>query len=246
MKIKTLIIDDEAPARQLLRTYLGLAKEVEVVGECADGFDGLKSIQESQPELVFLDIQMPKLNGFELLELLDEKPQIIFTTAYDEYAIKAFEQNAVDYLLKPFSEKRLLEAVERAKQRIHDGGDSAVSKMMEEGDSSGFLRRIVVKTGHKIRIIPTNEILYLEAQDDYVMIYLDKEKHLKQKTMRYFESKLDPSEFIRIHRSYIVRISFVGSIELYEKDSYIIKLKDGNSLPVSKSGYNNLRSKLNF
>lgn len=248
MEIKTLIIDDEAPARQLLNAYLQNFSDVDVVGECKDGFAALKSIQELQPQLIFLDIQMPKLTGLELLEILDNPPEIIFTTAYDEYAIQAFERNAVDYLLKPFSEKRLEEAINRARRRIAgeettENFQSLRNDLQQKGD---MLSRVVVKTGNKIRIIDIDEIVYLEAQDDYVMLHLKGEKHLKQNTMRYFELHLDPHEFVRTHRSYIVRINQIASIELYEKESYVVKLKDGNILPVSRSGYSKLKEQLSF
>lgn len=248
MQINTLIVDDEELARLLLKDSLKDMSEIRVSGEAANGFEALKIINDEKPDLVFLDVQMPKLTGFEMLELLDHKPEIIFVTAYDEYALKAFEQNAVDYLLKPYTTKRLRDAVDKALLRIQSGqSENTVVEMYEKlQNSEEKLERIVVKTGSKIKIIPVREIKYLQAEDDYVMIFIEGEKHLKQQTMKYFETHLDPREFVRVHRSYIARIGFIESIELYEKESYILKLKDGNTLPVSKSGYLNLRGKLGF
>lgn len=248
MPINTLIVDDEELARLLLKDSLKDMPEIRITGEAANGFEALKVINEEKPDLVFLDVQMPKLTGFEMLELLEHKPEIIFVTAYDEYALKAFEQNAVDYLLKPYTSKRLRDAVDKALLRIQSGqSENAVVEMSEKLQSSEEkLERIVVKTGSKIKIIPVREIQYLQAEDDYVMIFIEGEKHLKQQTMKYFETHLDPREFVRVHRSYIARIGFIESIELYEKESYILKLKNGNTLPVSKSGYLNLRGKLGF
>jgi len=243
-----IIIDDEPLGRSLLQNFLKERNEIEVVGEYGNGFDGLKGITKSNPDLVFLDIQMPKLNGFEMLELLDEIPYIIFVTAYDQYALQAFENNAVDYLLKPYSENRLGDAIIKAKKLLNTPGAAiGVKDLIEEHQAnSESIDRIAVKTGTKIKIIFIEDILYLESQDDYVMIYTADGKYLKQKTMKFFESNLPDQSFIRVHRSYIVRIDFVDQIELYEKDSYIIKMKNSQTIPVSKSGYNRLRSSLNF
>lgn len=246
--IKIVIIDDEPLARSLLRNFLGEIADAEIVGEYENGFDGLKGITTLKPDLVFLDIQMPKLNGFEMLELLDEMPHIIFITAYDKYAVKAFENNAVDYLLKPYSKDRLTAAFEKAKNMIQNSSSSAAVKdlMQEHEKQVESIDRIAVKTGTRIKIIFIEEVAYLESQDDYVMIYTHDGKYLKQKTMRFFENNLPKQSFIRVHRSYIVRIDFVKQIELYEKDSYVIRLKNEALIPVSKSGYNRLRSMLNF
>ena len=191
---------------------------------------------------------MPKLNGFEMLELLEEIPQVIFVTAYDQYAVKAFENNAIDYLLKPFSEERLNEAITKAKKLLHISEKTGDIENLLSDPSKEYQKidRIAVKTGSKIRIIYLPDIQYLEAQDDYVMIYTDNGKYLKQKTMKIFEMNLPEKAFVRVHRSYIVRTDFVEQIELYDKDGYIIKLKNNQTVPVSKSGYNRLRSTLNF
>ncbi len=246
--VRAIIIDDEPPARLLLRKYLEGLEDVQIVDECENGFEGVKAINELKPELVFLDIEMPRLNGFEMLELLDELPMVIFITAYDQYAVKAFERHAVDYLLKPFTKERLREAVDRAKTMAGkpDGARGVKKLVKEQQDKQDIIERIAIKTGTKIRIIYTEEIHYIEAQDDYVMIYTDDGKYLKQKTMKYFETHLPASSFVRIHRSYIARIDFIDQIELYEKDAYIVKLRNGQTLPVSKSGYLRLRDALRF
>lgn len=217
------------------------------MAECSDGFQGLKTIQELKPDLVFLDVQMPKLNGFEMLELLENPPVIIFTTAYNEYAIKAFEMNAIDYLLKPFSRERFGKSVEKALRKAGSAEEAgAVKEFINKVSVTEKTGRIVVKTGTKIQVISVEEIQYLEAQDDYVMLYTADGKFLKQQTMKHYEASLDSNEFVRIHRSYIVNIHEVTKIELYEKDSYQVLLKNGAKLPVSKSGYSLLRKELDF
>lgn len=247
--IKLLIIEDEEPARALLKHYLRDHDEIEIVGECPDGFCGLKEIKEKSPDLILLDIQMPRLTGFELLELLDNKPEIIFTTAYDEYAIRAFEMNAVDYLLKPFSQERFNHAIKRALERVSEGAslNKNIEKMSREGaEGQPTISRIVVKKGSSIRFIPVNDISRIEAEDDYVMIYHSEGKALKQQTMKYYETGLPPENFARIHRSAIVRIDNIERIEPYGKETYRAVLKDGARLPVSRSGYKLLKEKISF
>ncbi len=248
-KIKVVIIEDEELGRELVKNYVKTIDSIEVIKECENGFEGAKAINELKPDLVFLDIQMPKLNGFEMLELIDEeqKPEIIFTTAYNQYAIQAFELNAIDYLLKPFSHERFVEAVEKAIKRIQGNvpSDKNVQKLATKPITE-TLERIVVKSNSKITVIPTSKIRYLEAQDDYVMIYSTEGKHLKQATMKYFEENLDPKEFLRVHRSYIIRIDQVNQLEPYGKDSYIAKLKDGAAIKISKSGFKTLKELLHF
>lgn len=246
-KLRTLIIEDEELARELLRSYLGKIATVEVIGECENGFEGVKAINELKPDLVFLDIQMPKLSGFEMLELIDHHPEVIFTTAYDQYALKAFEFNAADYLLKPFAKERLHAAVEKVLERIsqkpetEDMVDKITSFPRDE-----YLDRVVVKDRQKIHIIPADKIRYIESLDDYVMIYTAEGRFVKQKTMQYFESSLDPHHFARIHRSYIVRVDQIAQLQQYEKESYLAILHDKTKLKVSKSGYKNLKEMLNF
>lgn len=245
--IRTLIIEDEKLARDLIRDYLGNYKDFDILGEFEDGFSGLKAINELKPDLVFLDIQMPKLTGFEMLEVMEYKPAIIFTTAYDQYALQAFEYNTLDYLLKPFSRDRFEEAISKARQKISAGDSGSLDKLISQRDSQQEeLYRLVVKSRSKIHVIPVEEIRYLEAQDDYVMIYTAESRHLKQKTMKYFESHLPARDFIRIHRSYIVRVSEISQMQLYEKESYIVILHDGTKLPVSKTGLPKLKKMLDF
>ena len=246
--IKTIIIDDEAPAREIVSDYLEIYPEIGIVAQCGDGFSGLKAIQEHKPELIFLDVQMPRLTGFEMLEVLEDKPVIIFTTAYDQHAIKAFEQNALDYLLKPFSEERFRQAVDRAIKVIRGGmpGQAIESLGKQMDEQQEILQRVIVKLRNEIRIIPVAQIYYFEAQDDYVMIYTENERFLKQKTLKFFEDHLDPRDFLRIHRSYIVRLDKIKKIEPYEKSNGIIILSNAKSLPVSRSGLSRLKERLDI
>jgi two-component system LytT family response regulator len=249
MKIRTLIIEDEAPAREIILHYLKEVEEIEVIEECSDGFSGLKSISFNKPDLVFLDIQMPRLTGIELVEVLTEKPEIIFTTAYDQYAIRAFELNAVDYLLKPFPKRRFLDAVEKAINKIKSGKgnkEPASNLLAKKAEDSPAVNRVVVRKGTAINIIPVEQIRYVEAQDDYVMIYHTEGKALKQQTMKYYEDNLPKEDFTRIHRSYIVKIGEIDKIEPYTKDSHVAVLKSGAKLPVSRAGYKHLKDELNF
>jgi two-component system LytT family response regulator len=248
-KIRALIIEDESPARDLLRYMLKDHPEIEVIGECGDGFCGAKEIKDKRPDLIFLDIQMPKLTGFELLEVLDEKPQVIFTTAFDQYAIRAFELNAVDYLLKPFSRERFDDALAKAVSRIGKESDEPVkieNLITTVTEAEGYLTRIVFRKGAGIKIIPLNNISYLAAEDDYVMIYYNEGKALKPKTMKYYEEHLPPSLFLRIHRSFIVNVEHITRLEPYSKDNYVAILKTGEKIPVSRAGYKLLREKLSF
>lgn len=242
-----LIIDDEPPARQIIRDYLKAYPNLMIIGEYADGFSGLKAIQEQKPDLVFLDIQMPKLTGFELLDLLDDPPLIIFSTAYDQFAIKAFEMNAIDYLLKPYSKDRFSQAVEKAIAGLNAGKkdtDSVKNILAVVEEQPDLLSRIAVKVRHKVHVIPVQEIRYLEADGDYVTIHTEKDKFLKEKTMKYFEMHLDPERFIRIHRSTIINIDFMDKLEYYDKESYAVLMKDGTSLKASTSGYKVLKDAL--
>ncbi len=243
-KIKVLIIDDEQLARDLLKNYLAKDARIEVVGECSNGFEGVLAIQELKPDLVFLDIQMPKITGFELLELISEPPVIIFSTAYEEFAIRAFEANAVDYLLKPYPLERVQIAIEKALKRLQNGvGNKEELENLSHShdENSGLLSRIVVKSGSKIRIILVDTIEYLESEDDFVMIYCKDGHFLKQKTMKYFENHLDPKKFIRIHRSCIVNTAQLAEIQQYGKESWMLLTKQGAKLKISKSGYLTLK-----
>lgn len=249
MTYKAIIIDDEKPARDIIRTFLKDFDEIEVLAECSDGFSGLKAIQDLKPDLVFLDIQMPKLTGFEVLELIDDAPSIIFSTAYDQYAIKAFEMNATDYILKPYSRERFTQAVGKALVKFRTGipAQPEIQKIIQSADEKEeLLQRIAVKTRHKVHVIGVNQISYLEAEGDYVMIHTKEGNYLKEKTMKYFESHLDPDKFIRIHRSYIVNAESIERIELYDKESYSVLLKTGASLKASTSGYKLLKQILHM
>lgn len=245
--VKALIIDDEFLARELVKNYLKGMSEIEIIGECENGFDGVKAISELSPDLIFLDIQMPKINGFEMLELIENPPQVIFITAHNDFAIRAFEMNAIDYLLKPFSKDRLIGAVKKVADKVHLG-ESHHEQILQlvHQPLTEKLERIVVKTGSKIKVIPVEKINYLEAEDDYIMVFTDEGKHLKQGTMKYYEDHLDPNCFVRIHRSYIVRIDQVIHLEPYAKDNFVAKLKNGAALKVSRNGLRNLKAKLNF
>lgn len=250
--IKTIIVEDEKPARDLIRNYLEGFPMIELIGEYDNGFDGLKAINELKPEAIFLDVQMPKLTGFEMLEVLEHHPEVVFTTAYDQYAIHAFEQNAVDYLLKPFSLDRFREAINKLESRIESLNDSretesGIEKIRQHlAESDEKLHRVVIKKSGRIHVISTDDINFLEAQDDYVMIYSDEGKYLKQQTMKYFEKHLDSQQFVRVHRSYIANIACIERIEPYEKSSFILILKDGNKVPVSRSGMQVLKENLDF
>lgn len=246
--MKVLIIEDEELARELLKSYLADYAQIEIVGECGDGFAGVKAIQEKQPDLIFLDVQMPKLTGFEMLELLDKKPEIIFTTAYDEYALKAFEENAVDYLLKPFSNIRLDQSMQKVFERLKNK-KAEEPKELESLQSfidtgSKVLDRVLIKKGNQLIVVPVDHINYIESADDYVMIYSQEGRFLKQKTMSFFETHLNSNNFVRIHRSYIVQVPNIDKIELYEKESYLVWLKDGTKLKASKTGYKRLKELL--
>jgi two-component system, LytTR family, response regulator len=243
-KIRTIVVDDEAPARLVLREYLTAHEEVEIIAECANGFDAVKAITELNPDLVILDIQMPKLNGFEVLELVDRPHSVIFATAYNQYAVKAFEVHAVDYLLKPFSKERLAEALEHSKGHLKNTPLPLQELASAAGMKPSPVERILVKDGSKVHVIPVDKIDYIEAQDDYVAIKSDGKTHLKQERMTELENELDTSQFVRVHRSYILNIERIARIELYAKDSRMAILKDGTKLLISRSGYDKLKGLL--
>jgi two-component system LytT family response regulator len=244
--MKAIIIDDEPLARSIIKEYLQHHPQIELLAECNDGFEGVKAIQQFQPDLIFLDIQMPKINGFELLELIELPPAVIFTTAFDEYAIKAFESHAVDYLLKPFSRERFDKAIGKlllqekngaAKTNLTPFLDSAARSPAEQ-------QRVVVRLSGKIRIIPVDDIHFLEAADDYVKIHTRDGSFLKNKTMGHFESVLNKDQFVRTHRSYMVNIAEITRIDPYEKENHLAILRSGARVPVSKSGYVKLKTVL--
>lgn len=240
--IKAVLIDDEPLARSIVAEYLQAYPEIEIVKECNDGFEGVKAINEYKPELIFLDIQMPKLNGFEMLEVIDHLPSVIFTTAFDEYAMKAFDAYAVDYLLKPFSKERFDKAIQ--KWLNHHSTNSTEQLMNAPMKHPEEQNRIAVKFANNISIIPASDIFYIEAYDDYVKIFTEKDYFLKKKTMNYFEQTLNPKDFLRVHRSFIVRLQHITRVEPYEKGSHVALLKNGKKIPLSRSGYSRLKDEL--
>ncbi len=242
---KIIIIDDEPLARSIVKEYLQKHPQLELMAECGDGFEGVKAIQQHQPDLIFLDIQMPKINGFEMLELVDHPPAVIFTTAFDEYAIKAFEAHAIDYLLKPFDQDRFDKALSKWQEQKTNNPEKATQDLLETASQSpSQSHRIVIKDGSKIKIIPVHDVLYLEAADDYVKIHTKDGYFLKNKTMNHFEQALDKQQFVRSHRSYIVNVQQITRIDPYEKDNHVAVLRSGVKVPVSRSGYGKLREVL--
>lgn len=239
--IKTIIIDDEPLARMVISEYLKQHPDIEIANECGDGFEGAKAIQQLQPDLIFLDIQMPKLTGFEMLEILDDMPNVIFTTAFDEFAIKAFEKNAVDYLLKPISKERFEQALTKFRNTYHNHTPKETSAKVDAIREDEILERIVVKNGSQIKIIPVQQVVFLEAYDDYVKIHTKDGMFLKNKTMSSFEKQLDPKQFVRVHRSFIAKVDQLAKIEPMEKESYIATLLTGEKINISKSGYARLK-----
>lgn len=239
--IRTIIIDDEPLACSLLEEMLQAYPQIKIEAVCYDGISGLEKIQEFKPDLIFLDIQMPKITGIEMLELLEDPPAVIFTTAYDEYAIKAFEMNAVDYLLKPYSAQRLKQGVERILEnnKLEKLKVSEQTAGLHTAESSA---RVVVKDGHIIKIIPTKDVLYIEAASDYVKIFTKDKYYLKHGTMAHFEQVLAEKNFIRVHRSFIVNTSYIHSVELQEKGGHCVVLQEGQIVPVSKAGYSRLKA----
>lgn len=244
-KWKALLVDDEELARKLLREMLSSHPEIEIVAECANGMEAVKAAAELSPDLLFLDVQMPKLTGFDVLELVDaSKLAVIFVTAFDQYAMKAFEVHALDYLLKPFSRERFESALERAKTQRPETRAEPASLAASARPSGQFLERIVVRDGTKVSLIPVNKLDYAEALDDYVSLVSEGKKLLKQQTISGLETALDPSLFVRIHRSYLVNIERVVRIEPYAKDSKVAVLLNGVKLPVSRTGFARLKKLL--
>lgn len=242
---KVIIIDDEPLARSIVKEYLQKHPQLQLMAECGDGFEGVKAIQQHEPDLIFLDIQMPKINGFEMLELVDHPPAVIFTTAFDEYAIKAFEAHAIDYLLKPFDQQRFDKALVKWQEQKTANPEKATQELLETASQSpSQSQRIVIKDGSKIKIIPVHDVLYLEAADDYVKIHTKDGYFLKNKTMNHFEQALDKQQFVRSHRSYIVNVQQITRIDPYEKDNHVAVLRSGVKVPVSRSGYGKLREVL--
>lgn len=243
--IRTIVVDDEELARGIVLEFLSPYPDIDVVAECSNGFEAVKAITELKPDLLFLDIQMPKLDGFEVLELVDKNLSVIFVTAYDQYAVRAFEVHAVDYLLKPFTKERFDEALKRAREKMSRSPISSLDEVVAAARRQEVpLERILVRDGSKVHVIPVDTIEYIEAQDDYVAIRSQGKTHLKQQRLSDLESSLDPKRFVRIHRSYILSVDRLARLELYAKDSRMAVLKDGTKLPVSRAGHEKLKKLL--
>src|SRR5690349_21573594 len=241
---KALIVDDEELARHVISEFLQPHAEIEIAAECANGMEAVKAIAQYEPDLIFLDVQMPKLTGFDVLELIGTEKPVIFVTAYDQYAMRAFEVHAVDYLLKPIGRDRFDAALERAKNRLGAMMPAPHELAATARPPQQFLERLVVKDGTKVTLIPVSKLDYAEAQDDYVALATQGKKHLKQQTIAGLEAGLNPDSFVRIHRSYIVNLERVARIEPYGKDSRLAILADGTRLPVSRAGYARLKALL--
>jgi len=243
--LRVVIVDDEEPARALLREYVGRTEGVEVVGECRNGFEAVKAVNDLKPDLLFLDIQMPRLNGFEVLELLGRDVAVVFATAFDEHAIKAFEVNAVDYILKPVSPERVKTALERARQRLAARAPMPVAELAAAARPAGEpASRIVVRQGARVHVIPADKLDYAEAQDDYVSLRSEGKSYLKQQTLSDLEASLDPKHFVRIHRSCLLNLDRLARIDTEGGEPKAVVLHDGTRLPLSRSGYGRLRGML--
>ena len=239
--MRVIIVDDEDLARGVVREFLGAHADIEIVAECANGFEAVKAITELEPDLVFLDIQMPKLDGFEVVELAGRKARYIFVTAFDKYAIKASEIHAIDYLLKPFSQKRLDEAVAHARTSM--GSQPELGSLVSEAvQRNKPLERVLIRDGAKVHVVAAEKIDFIEAQDDYVSISAGGKAYLKNQRMSELESQLDPQVFLRIHRSYIVNVEAISRIEQTGKDSHTAILKDDTRIPISRTGYQKVRN----
>jgi two-component system, LytTR family, response regulator len=243
-KLRALVVDDEELARKVLRELLRVHDDIEVVAECKNGLEAVKAVHDHKPDLLFLDVQMPKLTGFDVLELIGCETPVIFVTAYDEYAMKAFEVHAVDYLLKPVGKDRLAAALQRVKARSNEKPPVPIELAAAARPAGQFAERLVVKDGTRVTLIPVTKLDYAEAQDDYVALASEGKKHLKQQTIASLEASLNPKEFVRIHRSYVVNLERVTRIEPYGKDSRVAVLSNGARLPVSRAGYARLQALL--
>ena len=236
--LRVVVVDDEPLARAVVREYITVHPGVEIVAECANGFEAVKAVSELSPDLLFLDVQMPKLSGFEVLELIGRDVPVVFTTAYDQYALRAFDVHAIDYLLKPFSEQRFAEALTRARERLAARDVAPVDALVSETRATQTpLERVLIRDGSQVHVLPVDKIDYVEAQDDYVSFRSEGKSYLKDQTLGVTEGLLDPARFVRIHRSYLLNIDRIARVELYAKDSRIAILRDGTKLPVSRAGY---------
>ena len=244
MTLRVVIVDDEPGARSLLTEYLAAEPDVELVAACANGFEAVKAVGELRPDLLLLDVQMPKLDGFEVLELLEAPPAVVFVTAYDEHAVRAFEVHAVDYLVKPFPPERLAAALDRVRERMARGEAGAPPARAATAARGRPLERLVVRAGERIHVLPLDRVDYVEARDDAVRIRAGKEDHFKPQTLADLEATLPPGRFVRIHRSYLLNLDRLARLERYAKDSHLAILQDGTRLPVSRAGYARLKTLL--
>jgi two-component system LytT family response regulator len=240
--LRIVVVDDEPLARAVVREYAAADPGIAIVADCANGFEAVKAVAELKPDLVLLDVQMPKLDGFEVLELLGREQPVIFITAYDQYALRAFDVHAVDYLLKPFSAERFQEAIDRARERRRakaapPSADDIAGIVREAKPKSGPAGRVLIRDGANVHVLPVDKIDYVEAQDDYVAFKSEGKQYLKDQTLSAVETTLDPARFVRIHRSFILNIDRISKVELYAKDSRMAILRDGTRLPVSRAGY---------
>ena len=241
--MRVIIVDDEPLARALLREYLGDHADIEIAAECANGFEAVKAIAELQPDLVFLDIQMPKLSGFEVVELAGSATRYLFVTAFDQYALKAFEVRAIDYLLKPFSQQRFDAALAAARASVAPA-ERIAAVARDAATRAGPLERVLIRDGARVHVIRTADIDVIEAQDDYVEISAGGRRWLKAERLAELEAQLDPARFVRVHRSYIVNLEKMQRIEAVTKDSHACVMGDGRKVPVSRSGHQKLRDML--
>jgi len=242
--LRVLIVDDEEPARMAVRAALTQIGGVELVGECTNGFEAVKAVADTRPDVVLLDVQMPKLDGFEVLELIERSVPVVFVTAYDEFALRAFEVHAVDYLLKPFTDGRLAAALDRVRQRAAVPMPDPVTLAAAARRPGQVLERVVIRDGAQVHVLPVDRIDYVEAQDDYVAFHSGGRTVLKEQTLGDLESRLDARRFVRIHRSFLLNIERLARVELYAKDSRLAILTDGTKLPVSRSGHQRLQELL--
>ena len=243
MKLRAVMADDEELARRVLREYLAGEPDIEIVAECANGFEAVKAVNEAKPDVVFLDVQMPKLDGFEVLELIDHPAAVVFVTAFDQYAMKAFDAAAVDYLLKPFGVERLRAALGRVRTSLREAKPAELHRDLQNAarPPGEYLERMVVKDGPRVHVIPAVKLDYAEAQDDYVALRSDGKSWLKEQTISSLEAALDPRRFIRLHRSFLVNVERIARIDANTKDTWLAVLHDGSKIPVSRGGYGRFR-----
>jgi len=242
--LRVVVVDDEGPARQLLGEYLAALPGCELVASCADGFEAVRTVSDLRPDLLVLDIQMPKLDGFDVLELLESPPAIIFATAYEEHAVRAFEVAAVDYLLKPFSLERLRQGVERARERLTRGETQDLDRLLDELRPAQGSRRILVREGGKVHVVAVNQLDYAESQDDYILLHTTDGRRRKKQTLSSLAEQLDPRRFVRVHRCFVVNLDRLDRLEPYSRESRVAVLDDGTRIPVSRAGYARLRQHL--